>query len=282
MRIAILGMGLILVGALAATAVQAAPLSPADQTKLAGEWRANLEKPDGACGQNAGDGDMRFTLEFAVTGGQMFVDDGSESSQTFAVKGDSTAKALTLLLAGDGAWKFSRKGDALVSDAPPDLYGNQKGLIFHRCRPAADRSAIKLSKSQIAAVSAALPPNNYIFVDARARLGCKALDYQYLTIDLIGPLSFSIGRWNSMHLAEQLADGKKPKLAIDEVSNFTVDKAEAVANGTKFTITELIPPNGSRGDTTTITLAPTIDSRVSVPEWKRTYLRCSVSLLRAQ
>lgn len=277
----ILGLSAIVLAAFTAAA-QAAPLTPADQLKLAGEWRANPDKPDGACGQNASVGDMRFTLEFAVTGGQIFVDDGSEASQTFAVKGDSTAKALTFSLAGSGSWKFSRKGDALVSDAPPDLYDSQKGLVFHRCRPAASRAAIKLNKDQLGIVSSAMPPNHYIFVDARARQGCKALDYQYLTIDLVGPLGFTVGRWNSMHLAEQLADGKKPKLAIDEVSNWTIDKAEAVANGYKFTITELIPPNNSRGDTTTITLAPTIDGRASVPEWKRTYARCSASQLRAQ
>jgi hypothetical protein len=267
---------------LAATAVQAAPLSAADQAKFAGEWRANPQKPDGACGQNAGVGDMRFTLEFAVTGGQMFIDDGTEASQTYAVKLDANAKAANFDLGKDGSWKFTRKGDALISDSPPELYAEQKGLVFHRCRAAADRSAIKLNKDQIAAVSAAMPPDHTIFVDARAKKGCKALDYQYLTFDLVGPLGFTLGRWNSGHLGEQLAGGKKPKLAVDQVSNWTIDKAEAVANGYKFTITELIPPNNSRGDTTTITLAPTIDGRASVPEWKRIYLRCSANQLSAE
>lgn len=279
MRVAALGLAALLA---MFTAAQGAPLTPADQSKLAGEWRANPDKPDGACGQNADIGDIRFTVEFAVTGGQIFVDDGSEASQTFAVKGDSTAKALTLSLANNGSWKFTHKGDALVSDTPPDLYSSLKGLVFHRCRPVASRAAIKLSKDQLGILSAATPPNHYIFVDARARQGCKALDYQYLTIDLVGPLGFTVGRWNSMHLAEQLADGKKLKLAIDDVSNWTIDKAEAVANGYKLTITELVPPNNSRGDTTTITIAPTIDGRASVPEWKRTYLRCSASQLQAQ
>ena len=265
-----------------ATAAQAAPLGPADQVKFAGEWRANSQKPDGACGQNAGAGDMRFTLEFAATGGQIFVDDGTESSQTFPVKVDASAKAATFDLGKSGAWKFSRKGDALVSDSPPDLYAEQKRLVFHRCRGAADRSAIKLTKDQIGIVSSAMPPNHVIFIDARAKNGCKALDYQYLTFDLVGPLGFTLGRWNSTHLGEQLADGKKPKLAVDEVSNWTIDKAEAVANGYKFTITELIPPNGSRGDTMTITLVPTIDGRASVPEWKRSYMRCSANQLSAE
>lgn len=250
--------------------------------KFAGEWRANSQKPGGACGQNASAGDMRFTLEFALTDGQIFVGDGTESSQTFAVKVDTSAKAATFNLGKDGVWKFTRQGDALISDSPPDLYAEQKGLVFHRCRPAADRRAIKLSKDQIGIVSSAMPPNHVIFVDARAKKGCKALDYQYLTIDLVGPLGFTIGRWNSFHLAEQLADGKKPKLAVDEVSNWTIEKAEAVANGYKFTITESIPPNDSRGDTATITLAPTIDGRASVPEWKRTYVRCSANQLSAE
>ena len=50
----------------------------------------------------------------------------------------------------------------------------------------------------------------------------------------------------------------------------------------KITITELIPPNGSRGDTMTITLVPTIDGRASVPEWKRSYMRCSANQLSAE
>lgn len=59
------------------------------------------------------------------------------------------------------------------------------------------------------------------------------------------------------------------------MTNWTVDKAEAASGGFRLTITELTPPNGSRGDTSTITLLVS-GAGASVPEWKRAYLRCPV------
>jgi hypothetical protein len=94
-------------------------------------------------------------------------------------------------------------------------------------------------------------------------------------------LDFKVGRWNNTHLAETLADGKKSPLGIDEVSNWSIDKAEPTASGYKLNITELIPPNGSRGDTSTITLVPTIDGKAAIPEWKRSFIRCRASDLTA-
>jgi hypothetical protein len=78
-----------------------------------------------------------------------------------------------------------------------------------------------------------------------------------------------------------LAEGEKPKLARDAVANWTVDKAEAVAGGYRLTITELIPPNGARGDTSVITLAAPVGGKTSIPEWKRSFLRCPAAGLAA-
>jgi len=76
-----------------------------------------------------------------------------------------------------------------------------------------------------------MPPDEPIFVDTRAKGGCKALDYQYLIFDLVGPTGFTLGRWNSGHLAELIADGKKAPLATDEVSNWTIDAAQPTPGG---------------------------------------------------
>lgn len=225
----------------------AGPAAAAEADIFAGEWRAT-------CGVEASD--PRLVLEFALTGGTVFVDDGSESAATFTVAE----------LRRQG--KLSMWGKALTWE----------GQTFQRCRAPADRSVLHLSKAEIGLLSSAMPPDNAVFVDARAKGGCKALDYQYLTIDLVGPLGFTLGRWNSMHLAESLADGKK--LPFDEVSNWTIDKAVSTPAGVRLTVTELIPPNGSRGDTGVVTLA-TAAGRLSVPEWKRSYLRCAEAALAA-
>lgn len=228
----------------------AAALSESDKASLAGEWRA-------ACGADASG--MRLVLEFALTGGTVFVDDGSESAATHPIA-ELEKRGELALAAGSLKWN---------------------GAALQRCRPAADRSAIRLSKQQIAEISSAMAPDHAISVDVRAKGGCKALDYQYLTIDLVGPLGFRLGRWNSAHLGEMLADGRKAPLSVDEVSNWTIDRAQAVPGGYRLTITELIPPNGSRGDTTTITLGTPKDGKAVVAEWKRSYLRCSENSLAA-
>lgn len=231
-------------GVLLAVLAASPALAGSDKQALAGEWRQ-------ACSAEATD--TRLVVEFALTGGTVMVDDGTEAS--------GTARFAELEKLG----KLSVSGGALVWN----------GETFKRCRAPADRSAIKLTKAQIAEISAAMPPRYPTFVDARTKGGCGALDHQYLTIDLVNPLGASMGRWNSVHLGEMLAEGKKSPVALDEVANWTIDKAEAVPGGYRLTLTELIPPNGARGDTTTITLSVGKNDKAAVAEWKRAYLRCT-------
>ena len=113
-----------------------------------------------------------------------------------------------------------------------------------------------------------------------ARGGCAATEYQYLDFDLVGPLDFKLHRWNSMAYAEKLADGGKSSLKTDEIADFIIEKADAIPGGYRFSITELIPPEGARGDTTTITvLLDPAKRRASIPEWKRTYALCAAPKL---
>jgi hypothetical protein len=258
-------------------------LSAADKRALAGEWRANEAKPDGACGRDASAGDTTMVVEFALTGGTVTLEDGSEGGGAYAIGStDAADNHIRIALKDSGElWFVRRPGGLLKSQSSEGVSPEVAGLTFKRCREPADRSAIKLGAAQIAAISSAMPPDSAIFVDARAAGGCKALDYQYLTIDLVGPTGFSLGRWNSAHLAEALADGRKPKLARDAVANWTVDKADAVPGGYRLTITERIPPNGARGDTSVITLAAPAGGKTDIPEWKRSFLRCPASSLAA-
>lgn len=258
-------------------------LSAADKAALAGEWRANEAKPDGACGRDAGAGDTTMVVEFALTGGTVTLEDGSEGGGAYQIgSADAAQDHIRIALKDSGElWFVHRPGGLLKSQSSEGVTPEVAGLTFKRCREPADRGRIKLSAAQIAQISSTMPPDRAVFVDARAKGGCKALDYQYLTIDLVGPLGFTLGRWNSAHLGEALADGKKPALTLDEVANWTVDKAEAVPGGYRLTITELIPPNGARGDTSVITLAAPAGGKTAVPEWKRSFLRCPESSLAA-
>ncbi len=260
-----------------------AALSATDRAALAGEWRANEAKPNGACGADAGAGDTTMVVEFALTGGTVTLNDGSEGGGSFAIgSAEATKDHIRIALKDSGElWFVHRPGGLLKSQSSEGVTPEVAGLTFKRCREPADRSRIKLSAAQIAQISSTMPPDRAVFVDARAKGGCKALDYQYLAIDLVGPLGFTLGRWNSAHLGEALADGKKPKLALDEVANWTVDKAQAVPGGYRLTITELIPPNGARGDTSLITLAAPAGGKTTIPEWKRSFLRCPASSLAA-
>jgi hypothetical protein len=248
----------------------AANLSAADQASLAGEWR-----------NGCSDGDMTVTMEFAVTGGVIWLDDGSEGADSYPiVSADMSKDRLRFTLKDGGKIVFFRRSDGKMTGE--ESSGLQfEGRTFQHCQKSADRAAIRLSRAEIAQISAAMPPDNPILVDDRARAGCTALDYQYLTIDLVGPLGFSMGRWNSADLAEKETENKNVHLARDEAANWEIEKAESTPSGTKLTITELIPPNGSRGDTTTITLSRRANGRIEIPEWKRSFIRCTDDQLTA-
>ncbi len=218
---------------------------PAAAADLAGEWRA-------ACGANATG--TSVVLEYAFTGGTAAVDTGvQEEMGPFPIP-DLEKEGKLSIRNGVVKWQ---------------------GETFERCRGPADRSAIKLAKAQLQDIATTMPPDFPVFVDARAKAGCKARDYQYLRIDLIGPLGFELGRWNSYHLGERLADGGTAPLPLDELANWRIEKAESIPGGYRLTITELIAPNGSRGDTTTITLATSSGGKLAIPEWKRSYIRCA-------
>jgi hypothetical protein len=255
---------------LGSAAASAAPVTGAARDALAGGWR------EASCGATGGDAAMSFSLEFALTGGQMAVDNTYESAGPHRVTAiDAAGDTLRLTLDGKDVWIFRRtRPDTLVSVTPASDYDNMKGLTFKRCSKPADRSTIHLNAKQTAAISAEMPGGPTL-IDLRAAKGCAATEYQYLDFDLVGPLDFKLHRWNSMALAEKIADGGKSSLKIDEIADFIIEKADAIPGGTRFSITELIPPNGSRGDTTTITLKLNPDHTASIPEWKRSYALCT-------
>lgn len=261
--------GTVLLSLLAAGTAQAAPLSGAARDAFAGEWRAT------ACGAGPDANAASFTLEFAMTGGLMGVNTGDETSGQHTVEAiDVAGDAVVFKVDGRDAWAFKRAKDgSLISGKPISIYAQTQGLTFRHCVKAADRGAIHLTRAQTAAISGAMP-GGPVLIDLRAKKGCAALEYQYLNFDLVGPAGFTLHRWNSMALGEKLADGGKPAFKTDEISDFHIEKADAVPGGYRFTLTELIPPNGSRGDTMTITVNVK-GKTATIPEWKRSYALCT-------
>lgn len=240
-----------------ASVAQAAP-----HDDLAGKWVA-VDNAASACG--VGDAaSTSLSFEFAVTGGRLDFDDGSESAGSSRIAAVTEADGvLTVALADRGAWRFRRQGGALRVEAAPNGALTAKDLLFKHCFEAADRSHIKLPD----------PDALWLTGDFRdSRYRCTANDYQALSIDVIGPVGFTMGRSNSWSIAEKIVAGHGPR-GLDELQNWVIEAAEKTGSGYRLTVTELIPPNGSRGDTTTITLNRN-GSTIVIPEWKRSYARC--------
>jgi hypothetical protein len=254
---------------LGVSAATAAPVTGAAREAYAGEWRAT------ACGAGADANAASFTMEFAMTGGLMGVNTGDETSGQHTVEAvDVAGDAVVLKIDGRDTWAFKRARDgSLVSGKPISIYSQMQGLTFRHCVKAADRGTIHLTRVQAGAISGAMP-GGPVLIDLRAKKGCKALEYQYLNFDLVGPAGFTLHRWNSMALGEKLAGGGKPAFKTDDISDFRIEKADAIPGGYRFTLTEFIPPNGARGDTTTITVNVK-GKTATIAEWKRSYALCT-------
>jgi hypothetical protein len=267
-------MAVVTCGLVLTSTAQAAPLTGAARDALAGDWRANTESSASACGAGAQESAVNFSLEFAMTGGRIHIDDNTEMAESQPVTAiDDSKTALTLKLE-DGSWTFKHApGGVLIAGAPPVPFGTLKGLSFRHCVPAADRSAIHLTPVQAKGISSAMP-GGPILIDSRALKGCKAVLYQYLDFDVVGPTGFVLHRWNSSAVGEKLADGGRLGFKTDEITDFQIEQADAIPGGYRFKITELIPPNGSRGDTTTITVNIK-GQTATIPEWKRSYAVCT-------
>jgi hypothetical protein len=254
-----------------AGAAQAAPLGDVDKAALAGEWRA------GACAGEPIKGDARFTLEFALTGGQIFVDDPGAVRLMLGVKSvDGDSAGLVLAFQTGSSWGFKRLDKTtLVSDAPPSSFAGLKGLTFHRCKPPADRSALKLEADAVDFFSVMMPPDYPSFIEAHAKGGCKARDYGYLSIDLVGPEHFAVTRGN-LHSTRTPAKGV-PSMRLDDEQTWAIDAAEELPSVVRLTITPLTGPGHVRGTPTKISLVPGEESGLlTIPEWDAVYRRCTI------
>jgi hypothetical protein len=253
-------------------AASAAPLGDADKAALAGEWRAQLATED-VCG--AANDATRFMLEFALTGGQMFIAEPKAGRLILGVTSvDSDGAALSVSFATGSSWTFARAGkDVLVSQAPPERYNMLKGVTFHHCRPPADRSALKIGKDAVDYFSVMMPPDYPTFIDAHEKDGCKAKSYRYLSIDLVGPENFAVTSGN-LH---RTAAGSVVPMRLDDIQTWSIDAADELPNVVRLTIAPLTGVDHVRGAPTKISLVPAEEGNlVTIPEWDAVYRRCSI------
>jgi hypothetical protein len=261
-----------------AVPASAAPLDAGDRAKLEGVWRSNDNPKSDACGT---DGNFQYgveiTIEFKLTGGEIYFEDQAEGSGgdtiTSATKDGGT---IFLKLADRSpAWdvKFTGKDKATFYDRP-----------FTRCMAAEPRTNLALNKSDMNYLATGLIPAGdapfygVYFADSRVPGGCKAKLWQGLAFDLRHPAYASLLRIDSPDLTERLEARKPAGFArdTDGMGRWIVDGVKPSAGGWSFTLVELIPPNGSRGDKVTVEVQRT-KAGITIPAWKRTYQRCTFS-----
>lgn len=270
---------------LALTLFASTALAAADtpQSLLEGGWRF---EPDGsappACDQPPSEAGEVITFEFAVTGGRVQWTDAYGEGIDLGVEAAQDGKAIALMTPDGPALHFELNADGTLSGLEmAEFAGALTGKQFRKCYEPADRAGIDGSAKALAFFGGAPETPPVRFVDTRfAKKGkdlCLEPEAQYIQLDMVGPLRFGLGRSNSAAIAEKLAVDEKVKTPLDELSDYTLDTLAETGIGWEATVTELIPPNGSRGDTTTIRLQVEGD-HLRIPEWQRDYLRCTTGV----
>lgn len=261
------------------TPTMASPLAAADYSRLEGEWRMNGDDGAPACGKSNGDWTYgaKLMVEFQLTGGQIDFDTGAEGAgpQTVA-KAEKTGNDYVLHFPDDDTpWRMTpvgKDGMKIISSGA-EYY---TGKLMRRCIEGAPRTGIQLARPDVKFLATTMLPDLPRFVDARAKGGCKAKAYQYLNFDFANPIDPEIRRTDSDALA-MARDNKKRALPVptdeDGMGRWKIEAAAKTATGYDLTVTELIPPNGSRGDKSTLAIVRTKDG-IAIPAWKRSYLRC--------
>lgn len=273
-------------------AIPAFAMDPQEDVRaaLSGGWRFHTDgSVPPACDQGPAEGSENVMFEFAVTGGMLrFTQDDDADALMGVMLGESDVKTHISMNTQDGtAINFTvqapdlMKADTVTGGDAAAL----SGKTLRKCFDPVDRSAIKVEHetpigqpddmSYLSQNGLGEQPR---FVDTRFNADPKQLCHemmaQYVFFDLIGPLELTMGRYNTGAMAETLAEEKTPKIVPDDVGNWIVQAVEPIEGGWKVTVLELIPPNGSRGDTTTISVLAKGDT-ITIPEWKRTFQRCT-------
>lgn len=217
-----------------------------------------------------------LAIEFARSGGVAFIDDGTEAASRGPILSAGEENGVLSLKVGDQAWRFrpDTKDVMYRVRSSASLGGDVDTMVFKRCKPAADRSAIALDDAALKFLAADLPGDEAFFIDERhaAKTGdrCAVQETQYLFFVLIGPSEFRVSRWNSFAIADKIAAKKPLKLPLDSVSDWKIETARA--EGKKLVV-RMRDFDNENAVPETIHIETKADG-ISIPEWRRTYVRC--------
>ena len=255
-------------------------LSDARQAYLEGEWSGvpTDVSADKLCSIQAPPaGATTLSIEFLRSGGVAFADDGTEAATRGPITEATESNGVISLTFGNEVWRFRTDGDKIMYRvrSSASLGGDVDMMVFKRCKKAADRSAIALDKDALKFLAADLPGDEAFFMDERhaAKTGdrCAVQETQYLFFVLIGPAEFRLSRWNSFAIADKLAEKKPVKLPLDPVANWRIENARA--DGAKYVL-RMRDYDNDKATPETIHIEVKPDTSITVPEWKRTYIRC--------
>jgi hypothetical protein len=181
------------------------------------------------------------------------------------------------LASASQVWRFRLTGkDTMAMVRSSASVGSDvDAMVFKRCQKPADRTAITLDEAQLKLVAADMPGDEAFFIDTRLapKSGdrCKSNETQYLFFALIGPAEFRLSRWNSFALADKLAGGKSA-LPLDPVSDWRITSARISGAKYVFQIKDYDNPSAP---VKTIHLEARANGEFEIPEWKRSYVRCT-------
>lgn len=255
-------------------------LSEARQTYLEGEWSGvpSDVSADKLCSVQAPPpGATTLAIEFLRSGGVAFADDGTEAATRGPITEASEANGVISLTFGNEVWRFRTDGDKIMYRvrSSASLGGDVDMMVFKRCKKAADRSTIALDQDALKFLAADLPGDEAFFMDERhaAKTGnrCGVQETQYLFFVLIGPAEFRLSRWNSFAIADKLAEKKSVKLPLDPVANWKIESARA--DGAKYVL-QMRDYDNEKAKPETIHVEVKPDTSITIPEWKRNYVRC--------
>jgi len=264
---------------LAPLTAQAEGISQERQSYLEGVWSGvpTEVSADKLCSTTAPPAEATaLAIEFQRSGGVAFVDDGTEAAFRGPILSASEENGVVSLKIGDQAWRFrpDTKDVMYRVRSSASLGGDVDTMVFKRCKPAADRSAIALDDASLKFFAADLPGDEAFFIDERhaAKTGdrCAVQETQYLFFVLIGPSEFRVSRWNSFAIADKLAAKKTVKLPLDSVSDWKIENARSEG---KKVVVRMREYDDEKAAPETIHIESKADG-ISIPEWRRTYVRC--------
>lgn len=221
---------------------------------------------------------VTLTVEFLRSGGTAFTDGGSETASRGPISDASEADGVVSLTFGGEVWRFRPDGPKVMYRvrSSASLGGGVDTMVFKRCKPAADRSKIALDDDALKLLAADLPGDEAFFMEERlaGKTGnrCAVDETQYVYFVLLGPSEFRLSRWNSFALADKLAANPKAKAPeLDPVANWRIESARADATKYVFRLRDY---EDEKALPETIHVEVKSDGTITIPEWRRTYLRC--------